>query len=81
MLKNEIKKLFNIQIEIDDILVKYWNEGIHYYKPCNLYVNEIIKKLQNPLKGFYVCGEMLSLKQGWVEGSIESVDRIYKILK
>lgn len=81
ILKNEIKKLFNIEIEIDDILIKYWEEGIHYFKPCGMYVEDIIKTLQNPLKGLYVCGEMLSLRQGWVEGSIESVDRIYKIIK
>lgn len=80
ILKNEIKKLFNIEIEIDDILIKYWEEGIHYFKPCGMYVEDIIKTLQNPLKGLYVCGEMLSVRQGWVEGSIESVDRIYKII-
>jgi len=80
ILKNEIKKIFDIEIEIDDIIIKYWEEGIHYFKPCGMHVEDIIKTLQNPLKGLYVCGEMLSVRQGWVEGSIESVDRIYKII-
>ena len=81
VLKKEVKHLFNIEIEIDDIIIKYWDEGIHYYKPCRLYVDDIIKKLQNPLEGLYIGGEMLSKKQGWVEGSIESIDRIYKLIK
>ena len=77
----EIKKLFNIKLEIDDILVKYWDEGVHYYKPCGMYVEDIIKTLQNPMKGLYIGGEMLSEKQGWVEGSLQSINRIYKLIK
>lgn len=80
LLKKEIKRLFDIDIEIDDIIIKYWEEGIHYFKPIGLTVEQTIKNLQNPMKGLYVCGEMLSKKQGWVEGSIESVNRIYKII-
>ena len=30
-----------------------------------------------PIKNFYVIGEMLSNGQGWVDGAIESVDKIY----
>jgi protoporphyrinogen oxidase len=57
---------------IDDILVYYWNEGVHYYKPFgNLGMKRTIKKLRNPMKGIKVVGEMVSKKQGYVEGAIE----------
>jgi hypothetical protein len=71
------KQVLHKNIQIDDVYVKYWEEGIHYIKPTkNIRLKNLINKLQNPLPNFYVCGEMLSYKQGWVEGSIESVDRI-----
>jgi protoporphyrinogen oxidase len=80
-IQKSLKQIFNKDIQIDDIIVKYWEEGIHYYKPkSGLKVKEIINKLQNPYPNIYVCGEMLSLKQGWVEGSIQSVNQIYKLL-
>ena len=64
---------------IDDIFIKYWKEGIHYYKPHPMIkFDDLLKKLQNPIDNIYVGGEMVSKKQGWVEGSIESIDRIYK---
>ena len=46
-----------------------------------MYVEDIIKTLQNPMKGLYIGGEMLSEKQGWVEGSLQSINRIYKLIK
>lgn len=65
----------NINNNIDDIVIAFWDEGVHYYKPTkNLDKN--IKKLSRPSKNIYVIGEMISYKQGWVEGAIESVNRI-----
>jgi len=78
-LEKYAKSALNQNVKIDDIYVKYWDEGIHYIKPTkDIDLKTLIKKLQNPAPNFYVCGEMLSYKQGWVEGSIESVDRIKK---
>jgi hypothetical protein len=50
----------------------YWPVGTHYYKP------EIEKynSLSNPEPNIYVVGEMVSKKQGWVEGALESVETI-----
>ena len=80
-LTKSIKDLFKTDIIIDDIYTMFWEEGVHYYKPTNgLTVKEIIKKLSNPVKNIFVCGEMLSIKQGWVEGSIQSANDIYKII-
>lgn len=80
-IKKSLKDIFNQDVEIDDIKIAFWEEGVHYYKPkSGLKVKEIIKKLSNPHDNIYVCGEMLSLKQGWVEGCIQSVDDIYKVI-
>ena len=70
--------------KLKDIKSFYWNVGTHYYKPLkNLKFkdrNEYIKMAQNPQKNMYVVGEMISHKQGWTEGAIESVEKIiYKL--
>jgi protoporphyrinogen oxidase len=78
-IKKSLKDIFNQDVEIDDVKIAFWEEGVHYYKPkSGLKVKEIIKKLSNPYDNIYVCGEMLSLKQGWVEGAIQSADDIFK---
>jgi len=77
----ELKKIIPTTNDVDDVIFKYWKEGVHYYKPLKSEkLNKIIKKLQNPIKNFYVVGEMLSHGQGWVEGAIESVDMISELL-
>ena len=69
-------------IEIDDIKFIYWEEGVHYFKPCHYNnFNKYIDKLAHPCDNIYVIGEMISYKQGWVEGAIESANRIFKEIK
>lgn len=76
-----IKQMFNQDIKIDDIKFVYWNEGIHYFYPQkDIKINKLIKILSHPSDNIYVCGEMLSYKQGWVEGSVESANRIYNMI-
>jgi protoporphyrinogen oxidase len=65
----------NIKGKINDIVIAFWDEGVHYYKPTKD-LNKTIKKLAKPAKNVYVLGEIISYKQGWVEGAIESVNRI-----
>ncbi len=82
--KSQIKKVenklqnLNIGInKVDDIEIGYWKEGIHYYKPFGtVKFNDLLKKLSKPTKNVFVIGEIISKKQGWVEGCIESVNRI-----
>jgi protoporphyrinogen oxidase len=66
---------FNVKGTINNILIAYWDEGIHYYKPTKD-LHKTINKLSKPAKNVYVVGEIISYKQGWVEGAIESVNRI-----
>jgi len=83
LLKDIIKTSKNdFDIEIDDLKIAYWKEGIHYFKPQkNIKLKKIVKLLSNPHDNFYVIGEMLSFKQGWVEGCIESADRLISLIK
>jgi hypothetical protein len=60
---------------IDDIVIAFWDEGVHYYKPVK-YLKKSIKKLSNPAKNIFVVGDIISYKQGWVEGAIESANRV-----
>ena len=60
--------------KVDDIYIHYWNDGVHIYKPFgSVSMKDTIKMLKNPLKGIKVIGEIVSTKQGYVEGAIQSV--------
>ena len=80
-LHRKIKEL-NINInKVDDVEIGYWNEGVHYYKPFkSLKFNQVLKKLSKPSKNVFVIGEIISKKQGYVEGAIESVNRTIKFM-
>lgn len=65
-------------LKLTSIIDFYWEEGTHFYKPMpkdSPYKNrkEFIHAAQNPEKGILVIGEMVSQKQGWVEGALESL--------
>jgi len=67
----------------DDFISKEWPVGIHYYKPrqtSNPSRDQLLYKWAQPVPNVYMCGEMISLSQGWVNGAIESVDRLMDIL-
>jgi hypothetical protein len=79
--KDQIKKVQEMLDDIvklspvTDILIHYWDEGVHYYKPFGSNkMNTLLKKLRNPIKGIKVIGEIVSRKHGYVEGAIESVE-------
>jgi len=66
-------------LELDDMIDFYWETGTHYFKPLKLgYKNrkEYIYDAQHPAENIRVVGEMISMKQGWVEGALESVEAI-----
>jgi thioredoxin reductase len=57
----------------------YWQTGTHYYEPLTKEFKsrgEFIHQAQHPMKGMVVVGEMVSRDQGWVEGALESVDKV-----
>lgn len=70
--------------DVVDVKLKYWEEGIHYYRPTVRLINgeftereKLINQLINPSKRSFIVGEMLSLNQGWTEGALESVNRLF----
>jgi monoamine oxidase len=78
LVETELKNIIPTTNKVNDIMFKYWKEGVHYYRPLkSVRLQSLIKKLQRPIKNFYVVGEMLSNGHGWVEGAIESVDKVY----
>jgi hypothetical protein len=61
----------------------YWPVGTHYYAPLTGDGDgefktrvDFIRKAQHPMKWMVVVGEMVSRHQGWVEGALESVDKV-----
>jgi hypothetical protein len=67
---------------LDMIALKsfYWNIGTHYYKPLDKKKygtrDDFIRQAQNPTDGIVVVGEVVSHKQGWTEGALESVEKV-----
>jgi hypothetical protein len=57
----------------------YFDIGTHYFEPLREpFKNrmEFLQKAQNPYENMIVVGELLSTNQGWVEGSLESVENV-----
>jgi hypothetical protein len=67
-------------LKIISIKNYYWPVGTHYYQPLNLqqYNNrpEFIREAQHPETGVLVVGEVVSRRQGWTEGALESVHSV-----
>lgn len=69
-----LRKVIPNVSNIDDIYMHYWSEGVHYYKPVFGRFDEIHRTIINPEKNYYICGEIVSRRQGWVDGALSSVD-------
>jgi Flavin containing amine oxidoreductase len=62
-----------------DMMDVFWEIGTHYYEPLTTQFKrrqEFIMTIQHPMPGFMVVGEAVALNQGWVEGALESVNKI-----
>ena len=55
----------------------YWKNGVHYWKPNSSSKRDFIKSIQ-PIKNykFYLMGESYSPRQGWIEGSLISANKV-----
>jgi monoamine oxidase len=73
---NELNRLFGGKVPQPTYFkVHYWTVGAHHWKPhCDS--NKISKKMINPLKNVYICGEAFSQKQAWVEGALETSELV-----
>jgi hypothetical protein len=80
-----VEKTLNIDSKIEILKLRnyFWENGTHYYKPYqHLYsTDEFYKKITNPIinnsakmNNVHIVGEMVCQKQGWVEGTLETID-------
>jgi hypothetical protein len=58
---------------VKDRLIKFWNNGTHYYKPGYLMEKNYLEE-----NNLFIVGEMVAWEQGWCQGSIHSVDNMFK---
>ena len=60
-----------------------WIYGCTYWLPApgNYEPHKALLDAQNPSKNLYVCGESVSLVQGWMEGALESADSLADRIK
>jgi len=66
-------------LHLKSILDFFWPIGTHYYEPLREPFkdrNQFIKAAQYPMPGMLIVGEMISRKQGWTEGALESVNAV-----
>lgn len=63
----------------DDIIIKFWNSGVHYNNPG--YDKKIKKSLISELKKekIIVIGECISDSHGWVNSALESVELVLNL--
>ena len=74
----KLKQVFPDITPATDFEFISWTEGVHYFRPIkNNKFNILLNKLSHPQKNIYVIGEILSLRQGWVEGALESAERVF----
>ena len=76
----ELKRIFKFDVAVQFAKIAYWPDGTTYYKPLPISFRdreEWLEKARNPVDNIYFVGEGFSRNQGWVQGSLESVDAIY----
>jgi phytoene dehydrogenase-like protein len=69
-------------LELLHIAPIQWDIGTHYYgvlPPAFRTRREFIHAAQRPYPRVRVVGEMVAMNQGWVEGALESVERIFRM--
>lgn len=71
-------------LELIAIRSYYWEIGTHYYTPLDRSKyksrTQFIKEAQIPAENIIVVGEVVSRKQGWTEGALESCNILQSIL-
>lgn len=61
----------------------YWPEGVHMWQPGvnSININKRIQHIGEEMKvPMYIIGEAYSMHQCWIEGALQTVDEVYKLL-
>jgi len=56
-----------------------WTEGVHFWKK-NADSKKIFKKILHPAKNIFICGEGFSLNQAWIEGALDTSDKVVDLI-
>ena len=63
----------------EKVWVFHWDCGVGYWKK-GVHSEKIAEYLANPIQNIYICGENYSLQQSWVEGALESCERVLQYI-
>lgn len=83
ILESEILRLFNVRTKIEVAKIAYWDYGTTYYLPLSKKYKDRdnwLSYARNPIENIFFIGEGFSHNQGWVEGSLQSVNSIINYL-
>lgn len=81
IIHKKISKLYNTKIPKPiQYSSHYWKNGTHYWLP-NININNVHKTLLKPFDyNLYICGEAYSNYQSWMEGALETADKVYNLI-
>ncbi len=82
-IKKGVKRVFGKEIKDPKILKRhYWDCGVALWKKGDYDYHQISKRMIRPYKeeNLYICGENYSMNQGWIEGALETSERVIKWL-
>ena len=84
-LEKELSKVLDIKnLKIKESRFYYWKCGMAIRKPgSKIGYEKEMEQLINPIKGrdIYISGENISLNQGWIEGALNTSEKVIKKLK
>ena len=73
-----VKKTFEIDIaKPEQVWVFYWECGVGYWKK-GTDSEKVADFVANPMRNVFICGEIYSLDQSWVEGALETSERVLR---
>ena len=79
IITKELKKIFkNIEIPLPEKTFNYyWYNGVSKWK-IGINSDKVSKKILQPFDdiNLFICGECYSLNQGWMEGALETSDKV-----
>ena len=79
-IQREVRHLFETRFGPipDPVYLKRhdWPSGCTYWVPGRYDIGEAIEKAMHPEKGLWVVGESVSRQQAWMEGALESAERL-----
>jgi len=75
-----LKKTFDTDIESPLVIKNYhWHNSLGNWKK-NVDFKTLYRTFINPIKNVFICGDVLSLCQDWMEGAIQTSNKVIKLL-